>query len=215
MIQIKDLCLSFNKEFNILDNVNLTINSGDKIALVGASGSGKTCLLRSILGLEEFQSGEIFINNLSIKNINFKTDVSVGYVPKNPVLLENKTVKANLEYVLKNRKVDQASINFKVINALKTFDIESIRNFTVKDLSLYHKSVVQLARVCQRKIEIFIIDDITEKLSSNEQENILDYFKMMMENYPNATFVFSFSNREFAERLGLKIYNMANGKISN
>ena len=140
MIEIKNLYLSFTKEYDALHNVSLSITDGQKVALVGDSDSGKTMLLRTIAGLEKFESGEVLIKNINIKKLDYKQDIAVGFVPKSFVLLNNKTVKENLEYVLKIRHIDMATINLKVLTALKYFGIESIQTLKVKDLSNYQKT---------------------------------------------------------------------------
>ena len=121
MIDIKNLYLSFTKEFDALHNINLQIAKGKRVAFVGDAGSGKTMLLRTIAGLEKFDSGEVFINNINIKNIDFKQYLSVGFVPKSFVGYSNKTVRQNLEYVLKIRNIDMATSNLKILTALKNF----------------------------------------------------------------------------------------------
>ncbi|MBO7508495.1 MAG: ATP-binding cassette domain-containing protein, partial [Clostridia bacterium] len=93
MIEIKNLYLSFTKEYYALKNINLDVADGEKVALIGETDSGKTMLLRVLAKLEKYKSGEIYIKNINIKKINFKQDIQVGFVPRSFVFLENKTLK--------------------------------------------------------------------------------------------------------------------------
>lgn len=215
MIEIKNLYLSFTKEYDALHNVSLSIKDGQKVALVGDTDSGKTMLLRTIAGLEKFESGEVILKNININKIDFKQDISVGFVPKSFVLLNNKTVKENLEYVLKIRNIDRATINLKVLTALKYFGIESIQTLKVKDLSNYQKILLQLARVSMRKIDLFLIDDIFESLTDSERVNVMAKLKILLTENENSTFIFAFRDSKFAEELNLDIVKLKYGCVIN
>ena len=213
MIEIKNLYLSFTKEYDALHNISLSVKDGQKVALVGDADSGKTMLLRTLAGLEKFESGEVLIKNFNIKKIDFKQDVAVGFVPKSFILLDKKTVKENLEYVLKIRNMDMATINLKVLTALKYFGIEALQNLKVKDLSNYQKTLLQLARVSLRKVDLFLIDDIFEGLTESECKNIMAKVKVLLEENANSTFVFAFRDLSHAQELNLDVIKLKYGCI--
>lgn len=215
MINIRNLYVSFTKEFDALHNINLSVSGGERVALVGDLDSGKTTLLRVIAGLENVAKGEVYVNGISIDKIDYKQDLSVGYIPKSVVFKENKTVLQNLEYVLKIRNLDSASINFKILSAIKTFNIESIKNVTVKSLTPFQKMLVQIARVSMRKVDLFLIDSITEDFVKSEQEKLLGGIKTLLELYPKSTFLIAFSNEKMAKELGLKIVKIKLGSIES
>ncbi len=213
MISIKNLYLSFTKEFDALHNINLEIQDGEKVAFVGESDSGKTMLLRVIAKLEKFKKGEVYIKDININKISFKQDIQVGFVPKSFVFLNNKTVRENLEWILKSRNFDPATINLKILMALRNFEIENIQNMKIKDLSAYQKTLVELARVSMRKVELFLIDDICADLDRTETQKILEKIRDMIDQSSQSTFLFAFSNKLYAEFLGLKIINLKDGEI--
>lgn len=215
MISIKNLYISFTKEYNALNNVNLEIEDKEKVALVGEKESGKTTLLRVLAKLEDIGRGEVYINGKNLNKIDFKTDINVGYVPQSPVFKQNKTVLENLEYVLKIRNYDMPSVNYKILSALNNFDIDSIRNFKINQLSKYQKYLVQLARVSMRKIDLFLIDDIFSDLTLSEQENMINYVNMLIENNLDATFIFALENEKIASKLKLKVIKINNGCITS
>ena len=88
MIEVKNLYLKYIREYYALYNINLKIEDGDVVGFVGEQHSGRTTLLRVIAGLEQYDSGEVFINDRELKSLSFKTDASLGYVPENPVFFE-------------------------------------------------------------------------------------------------------------------------------
>lgn len=215
MITIKHLFLAFTKEFDALHDINLEVADGEKIALVGEADSGKTMLLRVLAKLENFKKGEVCIKNIDIKKVNFKQDCSVGFVPKSFVFFENKTLKYNLEYILKSRNYDLASINLKVLTALKQFDLESLAEVKVKDLSPFQKILAELARVSMRKIDLYLIDDVCSLVYGEEQQKIIQKLADLMWANQQSTFVFAFVNQQIANQLGLKIINLKYGEIVN
>ena len=213
MVDIKNLYLSFTKEFDALHDISLHISEGEKIALVGDSDSGKTMLLRVMAGLEKFDSGTVTLKNFDISKVDFMQDISIGFVPKNFVFLEKKTVRENLEYVLKIRNIEQATINFKILTALKYYGIESIENMKIKDLSNYQKTLVQLARVSMRKVDLYLIDNITEGLTDTEKNNVISKLSTLIENNQQSSFVLASCDSELSERLNLKVVKLKYGCI--
>lgn len=213
MIDIQNLTVSFTKEYDALHNINLQILDGEKIALIGDADSGKTTFLRCIARLQQLSSGEIFINSTPIKKVNFKQDVSLGYVPKVPVFKDKKSVLSNLQYVLKIRGYDEANSAFKILSCLKTFGIDGMKNVPVKNLTYKQKMLVQLARVSLRKVDIVLIDNITKNLLKDEQLEVINAIKTLMELNPNTTFIMAFDNEKIAKELDLKIIKLKLGSL--
>ena len=118
MLSIKHLFLRYTREFYALYDINMEVSDGEKVALVGAEDSGKTSLLRIISKLEEPTKGEVYLKDRPLKKINFRFDISAGYVPATPVFLENKTVYENLKYILSERKVPPMEIEAKINDAV-------------------------------------------------------------------------------------------------
>ena len=179
MIDIKNLYLKYIREYYALFDVNLHINKGESIALVGDEGSGKTTLLRVLAKLEKYDKGEIYIREINLNKVDFKTDISLGYISSSPVFFENKTVYENLKYVLKTRKVKPKDIEQKVNSAIIEFSLETMRNKKAKELSLYEKYVVSIARLSLRSLDVVLIDDIFEKLDAEQNNAIVSLIKKL------------------------------------
>ena len=213
MIRFENVFVSFTKEFDALHDINLCIENGEKIDIVGDGDSGKTTLLRTIAGLQPVTKGELTINDTPISKVNFKQDVSLGYIPKVPVFKNKKTVGENLEYVLKIRGYEQASMNFKILSSLKNFGIDSLKNVPIQSLNRYQKMLVQLARVSMRTVDIVLIDNITNGLTKTEQMGLIDAIKILMEQNQESIFVVALNNDKIAKELGLKILKLKLGSL--
>lgn len=177
MIEVKDLYLKYIREYYALYNINLSVSEGECVAFTGEKHSGRTTLLRAITGLEKFDKGEIFINGREIRNVDFRTDIELGYVPVVPVFFENKTVYDNLKYVLEQRKVGKNEIENKINQILIDFKIEKYKNIKIKDLDIYEKYLISFVRLAMRPLQILLVDDIFDNLSDEESLAFVNLIK--------------------------------------
>ncbi len=160
MIELKNVYLAYNKEYYALFDICMTFKPGDRIALVGEEGSGKTALLRLIAGLDAQQKGEVYINNTPVKKVNFARDVSLGYISSKAVFFENKSVYRNLAWVLKNRSVDKSLWQSQIEKVLTDYGISHLRDAHVGTLCRSDRRLVQIARLALRPLDILLCDDI-------------------------------------------------------
>lgn len=177
MIEIKNLYLKYIREYYALYNINLKIDEGECVAFTGQEHSGRTTLLRAIAGLEKFDKGEIFINDREIRNVDFSTDIELGYVPVVPVFFENKSVYDNLKYVLQERKVNKNEIENRINQVLIDFKIEKYRNIKIQDLDLFEKYLISFVRLSLRPIKILLVDNIFSKLNEDETNAFIKFIK--------------------------------------
>ena len=82
---VQDLMFGYTRQEPILQNISFTINSGERVALMGATGAGKSTLLENLIGLKLPQSGQIFINGISLESKNLsEIRLQVGFAFQNP-----------------------------------------------------------------------------------------------------------------------------------
>lgn len=155
MIEIKNL----NKKFNdkvIFNNLNLTIEDGEMLAISGASGSGKTTLLNILGKLDKEYDGNIIIDNKNLKTItqtNYLRN-TIGYLFQNYALADNLTVTRNLDFSLKYS--DDKSLEAKE-NALEMvgLDPKEYLNKKIYTLSGGEQQRVALARLFLNLVRLF------------------------------------------------------------
>ena len=214
MIKVKNVCLKYTKEYFAIYDINLEIKKGESVALLGQENSGKTTILRVLAGLEKIDSGEVYIKDISLKKIDFSCDVNMGYIPSTPVFFPKKTVYDNLKYILKTRKFSKKETEDKINELLINYNLEKIRDEKVCNLTLYQQYVLSFARLAFRKLEIILVDNIFEKLSEEELDNIQGIIaKEYIKN--NVTTIIATTSEKIAKLLSKRIIKFKLGSIED
>ena len=100
MIEIKNVTKIYNNTKKAIDKISFTVDSGEIFAFIGHNGAGKTTTIKSIVGILDFEEGDILINNKSIKTNEIECKKQLAYVPDNPDLYEsNRLYKLHMRYV--------------------------------------------------------------------------------------------------------------------
>lgn len=211
MLSIKNLNLKFTKEFYALEDINVDVEVGESVAFVGEENSGKTTLLRVIAKLEDFDSGEIYLNKIPIKKVDFKTDLNVGYVPYCPVFLENKTVYENFRYILNKKGFKPADAEKMINNAVIDFSLERIRDEKVKNIRKEDKYILSLIRLTFRPLDLLLVDNIFDEISDIYIDAILSLIKKL--KGPDTTLILACTRPEIAEKICKRKIYFEHGKI--
>ena len=164
MINIKGLNKSYNK-FNVLKDIDLTMNKGEVVTLMGPNGSGKTTLLKCILGLVLPESGEIIVNDINIKN-NYRYREFIGYMPQVAYYPENLKVK-EVFTVIKEIRGKEKATDFEL---MKAFKIDDMQNKNISSLSQGMKQRLSGALTFLFDSEIIILDEPTAGLDPASAE---------------------------------------------
>lgn len=211
MLSIKNLNLKFTKEFYALEDINIDVEIGESVAFVGEENSGKTTILRVIAKLEDFDSGEIYLNKIPIKKVDFKTDLNVGYVPYCPVFLENKTVYENFRYILNKKGFKPADAEKMINNAIIDFSLERIRDEKVKNIRKEDKYILSLIRLTFRPLDLLLVDNIFDEISDIYIDAILSLIKKL--KGPDTTLILACTRPEIAEKICKRKIYFEHGKI--
>jgi len=170
-IRLSNVKKSFKGEV-ILENINLTIPSGEFFALLGPSGSGKTTLLRLIAGFESVDSGSIFIGNKNITNVPINKR-RVNTVFQNYALFPHFNVFDNVAYSLKIRGLKKDVIEQKVIKILKSVHLEKQIYKSIHQLSGGQQQRVALARAVINEPDVLLLDEPLAALDLKLREKML------------------------------------------
>lgn len=216
MIRIEELYKSYSGK-KILSGVNLKIKDGKRLTIIGPSGCGKSTLLRLILGLESFDSGEIFINDVPIsglreKDMN-KLRLDFGMVFQSAALFDSLTVGDNVGLVLKEHfPLSNSEIRKKVLEKLDLVGLSDTVDMMPASLSGGMKKRVALARAIVHDPKVLLYDEPTtglDPITSTNIENLIN----KIAKYTNATSVIVTHQISTILNTSQKIVMVHKGKI--
>lgn len=164
MIETKNLTMVYNGTA-VLDNVNLNLEDGQLIGLVGENGSGKTTLLRILAGLERNYQGDVKING-ELPGGN--TNKMISYQPDHLALDENLKISQVVDMYAKF--FDDFSSD-KFYNLLEGFDIS--KELKIKECSKGMKEKVQIALTLSRKVKIYLLDEPLSGIDPKSRKTVL------------------------------------------
>lgn len=176
-IRIENLDFRYGTRRLVLENINMTINAGEKIALVGESGSGKTTLSKLLMNFYPWEKGEIFIGNYNIKDINLESlRNKIAYISQD-IFLFSGTIRENLELGNEDATMEDIieachlSKADEFINALP-LRYETMLEENGANLSGGQKQRLAIARALLKKPDILIMDEATSNLDSITEKAI-------------------------------------------
>lgn len=212
MITFKNVYKKYTKEFFALFNINLEIKCGEKVALVGPQDSGKTSILRILTGLEKIDKGEVYVKDIPVEKLDYKTDISLGYIPPKANFFDKKTVYDNLKYVLDIRNTSKLAEEETINKAVIDYHLENILQTNIYALTLYQKYLVSIARLSFRKLDVLLVDNIFDDLTPAENKDLIKYLKTLLKD--GTTLVVATSDEKIAEALSCQsIVKIKNGVI--
>lgn len=209
-LQIKNLSKNFD-DTKILEDINLNIEEGEFVVLVGPSGSGKSTILRIIAGLETPTSGEIVLNNKLINNFKPK-DRDIAMVFQNYALYPHMSIFDNLAFPLKMRNIDKKIINKSVNDISSMLGIKHYLAKKPKELSGGERQRVALGRAIIRKPQLFLMDEplsnLDAKLRTQMRAELLKLHKTL-----SSTVIYVTHDQIEALTMGNKIAILNHGEI--
>ena len=183
MLKIEQLFKTYvrAKEFNAVDNVNLEVEDGEFIAIIGKSGSGKSTLLNIISGILSPTSGKIFLDNEEISALSddeksFIRNDSMGFIPQSTVVLSTLNVLDNvcLPFFLSKREGDAVGRGKYL---LKELGIEHLESSYPRELSGGELRRVTIARALMNYPKIILADEPTSDLDVENTKEVLEILK--------------------------------------
>src|ERR1041384_256117 len=163
-VVLKDLVKTYGV-FNAVNNVSLTVNDGEFVALVGPSGCGKTTTLNLVAGLVPITSGDIVIGDQVVNDLDPK-DRDIAMVFQNYALYPQKSVYKNLAFPLQMRKLPREEINRKVKEAARVLDMTHLLDRKPRELSGGQQQRVALGRALVRDPAVFLMDEPLSNLDA-------------------------------------------------
>ena len=185
-VNMKDVSFSYNDEKTILKRINIEAFKGEKIAIVGPTGSGKTTIINLLNRFYDTKEGEIYFDDLKIKDINFYSlRKRIGIVLQNTILFSG-TIKENLLFGKEDATDDEieiacikANIHDYIISLPKGYDTEITSDSNV--FSKGQKQLLSIARTILSNPDILILDEATSNVDMITEQKLQEAMNTMME----------------------------------
>ena len=210
-VVLKNIKKSYDNKKIIINGVNLDIEDKEFLVLVGASGCGKSTILRMIAGLEEISGGELYIGDKKVNNVHPK-DRDIAFVFQSYALYPHMTVYENIAFGLKMRKVKKAEIDRKVKEAAKILDLEELLDRKPKQLSGGQRQRVALGRAIVRNPKVFLMDEPLSNLDAKLRVQMRAEIKKLHEKL-QTTFIYVTHDQTEALTMGDRIVVLDKGVI--
>ena len=209
-LNLKNIFYEINSQ-PILKNINLFINKGEFVSIIGKSGSGKTTLLKIISGLKKQTQGEIHLNNEILSNENIFLEPenrNLGLVVQEKVLFPHLKVLANVEFGISK----EANKKEKAIEMLNKFHISSLIKKYPHEISGGEAQRVALARTLVTKPKVLLLDEPFNGLDEELKKDIYPDVKKILNDNKITTIMVSHNTSE-VKNLSDRIFNLENGAL--
>ncbi len=178
LLEIKNVTKSFEDK-QVHQGVTFNLYKGETIGLLGNSGTGKSVLLRSLIGLEEIDSGEIYYRKQRIDNLSeeelFKIRTKVSYSFQSGALFDSASVFENVAYPLfEHTQLKESEVETRVMEILNLVNMAESRDLMPPDLSGGMQKRVGLARSMALNPEVLLYDEPTAGLDPLNVDLVLD-----------------------------------------
>ena len=210
-ISFKNVNKTYDNGVTVIDGLNLDINDKEFVVLVGPSGCGKSTTLRMIAGLEDITSGDLYIGDQRVNDVEPKNR-DIAFVFQSYALYPHMTVYRNMAFALELRKVPKDEIDRRVREAAKILEIEEYLDRKPKALSGGQRQRVALGRAIVRDPKVFLLDEplsnLDAKLRAGMRSQISELHKRL-----GTTFVYVTHDQVEAMSMADDIVLMKDGYI--
>ncbi|HEY0730813.1 MAG TPA: ATP-binding cassette domain-containing protein [Chitinophagaceae bacterium] len=189
VIKIRGLYKSFGENNDVLKGVDLTVQKGENLVVLGKSGSGKSIAIKCMVGLIKPDKGEIKLFDTDIASLNNKelnkTRVRIGFLFQNAALYDSMTVRENLVFPLKRhfKKLTTTEVDDAVIDVLESVGLAEAVDKMPSELSGGMRKRIGLARTLILKPEIILYDEPTTGLDTITSREISELILHVQEKY--------------------------------
>lgn len=183
-IKLESVTKKVSNDKIILNNVNIEVNDGEMVAIIGKSGAGKSTLLHILGCLDEMTTGKYLLDNEEINKMSKSKKAELrnktfGYVMQDFGLINEDTVFENIALPLYLSSERKKNINSKVMEHIKDMDIENIKDITVEKISGGEKQRVAIARALVNNPKYILADEPTGALDRKNANNVMDILQKL------------------------------------
>lgn len=211
MLEIKNLSKTYAKGKKAVDDISLSIADGEIFGFIGHNGAGKTTTIKCVVGILDFEAGDIYINGKSIKEQPIACKQEIAYIPDNPDLYEQLTGIQYLNFICDIYRISKDQRNKDINKYAEMFEITQNLGDLVSTYSHGMKQKLALISALARRPKLLVLDEPFVGLDPKAAFSVKEVMKEMCEQ--GTSVFFSTHVLEVAEKLCHKVAIIKSGKI--
>lgn len=211
MIEIKNVSKTYNGKKKVLKNVSFKIESGEIFAFIGHNGAGKTTMIKCIMGILDFEEGDILVDNKSIKEEPLECKRIMAYVADNPDLYENMKAIDFINFICDMYEVSEDIRRENTLKYAKMFEIEDKLNDDISSFSHGMKQKIALIAALAHNPKVLIMDEPFVGLDPKAVYDMKEIMRNMAKD--GKTIFFSTHILDVAEKLCNRVAIIKDGTI--
>lgn len=210
-LEVKNISFNYDGVNDVIKNISFAIDENDFLVILGASGDGKTTLLKIISGLLKQDSGSVYFNNQCIDNLMGR-DRHISYIFQENFLYTHMTIYQNLLMGFKKQKITDEEKDLKIKEILKIFKITKFINLKPTHLSLGERQKISIAKAILSNDQIYLFDEPFSALDQQSRDSYLPLLKQAHE-VKKCPFIYVTHDQKDAYKIASKIMIIKKGKI--
>lgn len=211
MIEIKNVSKTYNGKKKVLKNVSFKIEGGEIFAFIGHNGAGKTTMIKCIMGILDFEEGDILVDNKSIKEEPLECKRIMAYVADNPDLYENMKAIDFINFICDMYEVSEDIRRENTLKYAKMFEIEDKLNDDISSFSHGMKQKIALIAALAHNPKVLIMDEPFVGLDPKAVYDMKEIMRDMAKE--GKTIFFSTHILDVAEKLCDRVAIIKDGTI--
>lgn len=211
MIEINNVSKTYNGVKRAIKDVSFKVDGGKIFGFIGHNGAGKTTMIKSIVGILDFEEGDILINGKSIKNNSIECKMDIAYVPDNPDLYENMRAIDFINFVCDMYEIDKDTRKKNILKYAKMFEISDKLCDDISSFSHGMKQKVALIAALSHDPKVLIMDEPFVGLDPKAVFDMKEIMRSMAKE--GKTIFFSTHILDVAEKLCDRVAIIKSGEI--
>ena len=211
MIEIKNVSKTYNGKKKVLKNISFKIEGGEIFAFIGHNGAGKTTMIKCIMGILDFEEGDILVDNKSIKEEPLECKRIMAYVADNPDLYENMKAIDFINFICDMYEVSEDIRRENTLKYAKIFEIEDKLNDDISSFSHGMKQKIALIAALAHNPKVLIMDEPFVGLDPKAVYDMKEIMRNMAKE--GKTIFFSTHILDVAEKLCDRVAIIKDGTI--
>lgn len=211
MIEIKNVSKTYNGKKKVLKNISFKIEGGEIFAFIGHNGAGKTTMIKCIMGILDFEEGDILVDNKSIKEEPLECKRIMAYVADNPDLYENMKAIDFINFICDMYEVSEDIRRENTLKYAKIFEIEDKLNDDISSFSHGMKQKIALIVALAHDPKVLIMDEPFVGLDPKAVYDMKEIMRDMAKD--GKTIFFSTHILDVAEKLCDRVAIIKDGTI--